>query len=366
MTEPEPTPPRTPAPPPTAAPLPPRPRASTEDGPEFRSAAAPEPAEEPGAPPAVRPDLGPAAPPGPGRRLLDRAARPSRSRLTGAAALLAVALLSVGSLLPWVVGPDAGAVVYGYHETARGGLALGSRLGTAGGDGYVTLLIGLIALVPGALYLFGRYRTAQQPTLLAAGALATGWAVVDLVELGTVPRTDGVPLRLDAGAGLYLVTVGAVLLLLTGAVAPRSRPQDVLAASARTMALWRQGFHQEALNEQQRLVGKAAGAWHGGHPQVLLEWIRLMVMYRQLGLHANAGEALRHVLASSASLALDPDAPGTELSGRLAFASQVLRVLRTLDPATAQVVLEELLHGLSSGTRAQQNLAQEFRRLLNA
>ncbi|UIX33238.1 hypothetical protein [Streptomyces sp. GQFP] len=326
------------------------------------------PTASPGGVPAPDPAPGarPSEPRGLPKRLLDRAARPSRSRLTGSATLLSAALLAAGSALPWVAGPDADTVRYGYHETELGDLALGSRLGTAGGDGWITLLLGLAVVVPGLLYLVGRSRSRQRAVLLGAGVLATGWAAVDLAELGTVAGADGTLPRLDPGPGLYLVAAGAVLLLLTGLTAPRSRQQDVLAESARTLALWRTGSYQDALNRQQRLVVKAADVWQGGHPQVLVEWVRLLVMYRRLGFHTNAEDALRNVVATAGVLVLASDDLRADTRPSLALASQLLRVVRTLDPQSVQEALGAVLRGLSSGTGGRQSLAQELRRVLGA
>ncbi|WBB96866.1 MULTISPECIES: hypothetical protein [unclassified Solwaraspora] len=89
----------------------------------------------------------------------------------------------LGSVLPWIAGPDADAVMYGAVETA-GGSALGSRAGLSGGDAFVTLLAGLVALVVAGWYGMGRARRWQQVTMAGAGVLAIAWAMLNHAEIG--------------------------------------------------------------------------------------------------------------------------------------------------------------------------------------
>ncbi|MCS0636655.1 hypothetical protein NX801_13495 [Streptomyces sp. LP05-1] len=298
------------------------------------------------------------------RRLADRLVRSGRDRWAGALALLGCALLAAGSLLPQLAGADAAAVAHGYGRTATGVATLGSRLGTVGGDGLVTLLLAVLAAGPGALYLLGRARTWQRSALRGAGVLATGWALTDLLDLGTVPAPDGRLLRLAPGAGLYLVAAGAVLLLLTGVAAPRSRRQDVLAESAATHRLWRSGARREALARQQHLVVAAVKAWRDGHPQVLVEWVRLLAMYRRLGLEANAREAWRAILGGAALLVVTADDPLAEARPSLSLAGQLHRVAGTLDPVTAGELLQEVLAALTAAPGPAHPLVRELRRFL--
>lgn len=219
---------------------------------------------------------------------------PAFAGLGGAAALL------LGSLLPWVSGPDAAGLVYGSATTADGAAALGSRAGLSGGDAVTTLAAALVALAAAVPLLLGVSRRWQRHALLAAGSLAALWCLLDAVEIGGTAGSDGTRLDLGPGIGLFLALLGAIAVIAAGAFAPADPVRDLLAASARNDRRWKRGgVHRDVVEERQRLLLTGARRLGPDHPAVLLEWLDLVEMYAGMGQPQRAMDAARYFLESS-------------------------------------------------------------------
>ncbi|MER6612633.1 hypothetical protein [Streptomyces xantholiticus] len=250
------------------------------------------------------------------------ALRHPRTLVTVGLAVGGGVLVVLGSLLPWISGPDAGEVVYG--ATERG---LGSRAGLAGGDGMITLAAG-IAAVPAALwYLTGRAARRSRAVLLGAGALCGAWATLHLVETGEMPGPDGATLDISPGIGLYLLVAGVLAVLAGGAAAPANRLWDLIALRRRVLRLWDRGLGFEAAELQQKLLRRMGRTPGLDGRALVIETLHLAGLYVDCGLPQRGAELVRRTMADAlAVLADDPEG----LASAQALAAENMSLAQTV------------------------------------
>ncbi|WP_326599202.1 hypothetical protein [Streptomyces sp. NBC_01803] len=213
-------------------------------------------------------------------------------------------LLILGSLLPWIGGPDAGEVVYGASEHG-----LGSRAGLSGGDGGITLAAGIVAVPTGLWYLTGQAGRRSRMVLLGAGALAGAWALLHLAETGEMPGPDGATLDISPGVGLYLLVAGAIAVLAGGAAAPASRLWDLIALRRRVLRLWDRGLGFEAAELQQKLLRRMRRMPGLERRTLVIETLHLAGLYVDCGLPQRGTELVLRTMADApAALADDAEA----------------------------------------------------------
>lgn len=122
------------------------------------------------------------------------------------AVLIGGGLLALGSFLPWL---QASVPLIG--SISRNGL-------DGGGDGIITLLLGVVTLIIGAVRMSG----SQMPPVLQKSPVVTGIAAVVLVVIDGVSVSERVSDVSSAGAsasigyGLYVCGLGGVLAIIGG------------------------------------------------------------------------------------------------------------------------------------------------------
>jgi hypothetical protein len=134
-----------------------------------------------------------------------------RNRLIGGIVVLAGAfLIIIGSFLPWA--------------KVEGGILSLSKNGTQG-DGVLTLIVGIIVLVMGALMLtLESYGFAVILSVLG-GLGCTAVAVIDLVDLSArISGISGEYLTVKAGEGIYIVLVAGIIVVVGAAIARIGAP----------------------------------------------------------------------------------------------------------------------------------------------
>lgn len=230
---------------------------------------------------------------------VNRVRPPLRGLLTAASAAGAGLFLVLGSVLPWIGGPDASAVTYGVVESAAGESALGSRAGLAGGDAVVTLLAGAAALAVAGWYAVGRARRWQQVSLLCVASFALGWSLLNHAEIGDVAGPDGTRLDIGAGVGVYVVMFGALVLLVAGGSAPRDVEQDLRVLGRRAEQLSRRGLGFEAIEKQQQLLRRARRHPGWQDPRITFEALYLARLYLLVGHVDRAVRQVYEVMAEA-------------------------------------------------------------------
>jgi hypothetical protein len=180
----------------------------------------------------------------------------------GPAAVVAGVLLILGAVLPWVAGPDAAQVATGLVLHDDGSGELGTRVGLAGGDGVVFVLVGVVAVLVGVLVLVDRLRYWQRAALIGGGLLSLAWVLLDAGELGTVVGDDGTALSLSAGVGAYVTGLGAVLCLFAALTIPRDPLHRTMAMADRALRL-ENGHIEDAIEELQRSLDRGKRAVPG-------------------------------------------------------------------------------------------------------
>lgn len=240
---------------------------------------------------------------------VSRVRPPLRGLLTAGSAAGGGLLLVLGSVLPWVAGPDAGAVTYGAVGSATGGSALGSRAGLSGGDAFVTLLAGFVALAVAGGYGLGRARRWQQVTVAGAGVLALAWAALNHAEIGDVAGPDGARLDIGAGIGVYVALFGALLVLVAAGVAPRDVEDDLRVLARRAERLAQRGLGFEAIEKQQRLLRRARRHPGWQDPRITFEALFLARLYLNVG-HVDRAVRLVHDVMGDAQKRFADDPEG--------------------------------------------------------
>ncbi|WP_059008142.1 hypothetical protein [Streptomyces specialis] len=230
------------------------------------------------------------------------ALRRPRTLVTVALAVGGGLLLILGSLLPWIGGPDAGEVVYGANEHG-----LGSRAGLAGGDGLITLAAGIVTVPAGLWYLTGRAARRSRMTLLGTGALAGAWALLHLAETGRMPGSDGATLDISPGVGLYLLAVGALAGLAGGAAAPGNRLWDLIALRRRVLRLWDRGVGFEAAELQQKLLRRMRRTPGLEGRALVIETLHLAGLYVDCGLPQRGTELVLRTMADAPAVLGDDE-----------------------------------------------------------
>ncbi|MDG4774045.1 hypothetical protein [Solwaraspora sp. WMMD792] len=241
--------------------------------------------------------------------LVNRVRLPLRGLLAAGSAAGGGLLLVLGSVLPWVAGPDAGVVAYGAVETATGGSALGSRAGLSGGDAFVTLLAGLVALVVAGWYGLGRARRWQQVTVAGAGVLALAWAMLNHAEIGDVAGPDGDRLDIGPGVGVYVALFGALLVLVAAGTAPRDVEHDLRVLARRAERLAQRGLGFEAIEKQQQLLRRARRRPGWQDPRLTFEALFLARLYLAVG-HVDRAVQLVHDVMGDAQRRFADDQEG--------------------------------------------------------
>ncbi|ROO52473.1 hypothetical protein EDC02_7400 [Micromonospora sp. Llam0] len=246
--------------------------------------------------------------------LVNRVRLPLRGLLTAGSAAGGGLLLVLGSVLPWVAGPDASAVTYGAVETAAGGSALGSRAGLSGGDAFVALLAG-------------------------AGVLALAWAMLNHAEIGDVAGPDGARLDIGPGVGVYVALFGALLVLVAAGTAPRDVEHDLRVLARRAERLAQRGLGFEAIEKQLLLRARRHPGWQD--PQITFEVLFLARLYLAVG-HVDRAVQLVHDVMGDAQRRFADDEEGQ--AAATAEASELI------GEANAQLAaVQQLAHPWQSG-----------------
>ncbi|MFY1697028.1 MULTISPECIES: hypothetical protein [unclassified Solwaraspora] len=241
-------------------------------------------------------------------QLVSRLRTSLRGLLTAGLAAAGGLLLLLGSVLPWVGGPDADAVTYGAAATGTGS-ALGSRAGLAGGDAFVTLLAGAVAVALAVWYALGRARRWQQVTLAGAGLLALSWAMLNQAEIGDVAGPDGATLDIGPGVGVYVAILAAVLVVGAAVAAPRDVEHDLRVLGQRAEQLVRRGLGFEAVEKQQQLLRRARRRPGWDDPRLTFEALYLARLYLIVG-HVDRGVQLVHEVMAQAPQRFGDDHEG--------------------------------------------------------
>lgn len=160
----------------------------------------------------------------------------SRARLGSIGLVTGGSLMVLGSLLPWVGGPDRDSVSYGFASTVFGTDFAGSHLGMKGGDALVTLLAG-VALIGVGIFSFWAWRRSLFVTALVGGAFGLAWSLLDISEVGDIAGSTGDRLALSPGPGLWIVLLGSLLAITAAMVLGRGdaapRPEAATDRAAR-------------------------------------------------------------------------------------------------------------------------------------
>jgi hypothetical protein len=139
-------------------------------------------------------------------------------------AAVGAACVLIGSFLPW------GTVRFGGVRIAEL-----SPTGWAAGDGKVTVLIGVAALLIGGLVLVGRREWWLPVALLAGGAIAIGIALFNDVDYHAASKASDIAVSLGlpadgitagAGIGLPVVIVGGAALVVASALSWVARVKE--------------------------------------------------------------------------------------------------------------------------------------------
>lgn len=152
------------------------------------------------------------------------AMRPTTTKPNQTPALLTMgsgAVLALASFLPWA---KVSVHVFTVNQSA-------STTGTDGGDGWITLGCGVVAIVAGAmLYSNMARRTLQAVLALAAGIIATVVGLIDFSDARSaasdIPASiKGFGGSVDASAsfGLYLVIIAGIGAIVGGVMMLRGR-----------------------------------------------------------------------------------------------------------------------------------------------
>lgn len=206
-------------------------------------------------------------------------------------------LLLLGSLLPWVAGPDADHVTYGTVELNSGRTALGSRAGLAGGDAVVTIIASAMALLVATRAAFGRWPSWQRHAAACSGLLAGAWTALDMAEVGETLGSRGEQLDLTAGMGTYVVLAGALAVVAGAYLAPRSWVQDLDTAVWRSVKLERMGRLGESTELAQHVVRYAYRRADAQDSSLAFAVVDLALLYHDLGLPDRAAAAVRLALS---------------------------------------------------------------------
>lgn len=145
-----------------------------------------------------------------------RATRHGRAMTAVALTLLGGALVALSALLEW-------AVVIDSHQ---GTVVIDGM--TNGRDGVIALILGVITLSAGLAGLFSVPSALVRRSPIALGVLA-GWVALANLDLiasqaayANLWASDNAWTRVETGAGLYVLLVGAVVTFLSG-FGPRRR-----------------------------------------------------------------------------------------------------------------------------------------------
>ncbi|MDG4763031.1 hypothetical protein O7632_02720 [Solwaraspora sp. WMMD406] len=241
--------------------------------------------------------------------LIDRVRPPLRGLIAAGLAAAGGLMLMLGSVLPWVAGPDADAVTYGVAASATGGSALGSRAGIAGGDALVTLLAGIVAVGLAGWYGLGRARRWQQTALFGAASLALAWTVLDFVEVGDTAGPDGARWDIGPGIGLYVCLLGGLAVLTAAGSAPRDVEQDLRVLGHRAEQLAARGLGFEAIEKQQQLLRRARRRPGWQDPRLTFEALYLARLYLNVG-HVDRAVRLVHEVMGGADERFGGDQEG--------------------------------------------------------
>jgi hypothetical protein len=126
-------------------------------------------------------------------------------------ALIAGAILIVGSFLPWL-------------RASASTMGTVTRSGTAGSDGWLTVVAGVVVIGAGFALLQGLGGRAARIALIVVGALALALCVYDFLDIAD--RFDRMKVASEGvstshGFGIYITAIGAADALVAGV---RMRP----------------------------------------------------------------------------------------------------------------------------------------------
>ena len=142
-------------------------------------------------------------------------------------ALAGVALVLVGTFLP-IVEFDFGGLAGGVDDSVNG-------WSSTINDGPIHLVVGLVPLAMGILALRNRTRRWVKVLLILSAVIGFFWVSVRFADIsGSLEEDTGtsdlVAEVTDPGTGLYVITVGWVLVLVGGLVATSIKPTPATAA----------------------------------------------------------------------------------------------------------------------------------------
>ncbi|HEY5886840.1 MAG TPA: hypothetical protein VIT24_03880, partial [Acidimicrobiales bacterium] len=101
-------------------------------------------------------------------------------------------------------------------------------------DGPIHVVVGLVPLVMGILALMNRARVAVKVLLIVSAVIGFFWVFARFADIsGSLEEGDAgafVAEVADPGVGLYVMTIGWVLVLVAGIVATAAKPRTAPAA----------------------------------------------------------------------------------------------------------------------------------------
>ena len=143
-------------------------------------------------------------------------------------ALAGVALVLIGTFLP--------IVEFDFGSGSFSGAVDDSVNGWSGdiNDGPIHLIVALVPLAMGIRVLRNRTKTWVKVLLIISAVIGFFWVVVRFADISGSLEEGGagdfVAEVADPGVGLYVITVGWVLVLVAGIVAKANKPPPIVAA----------------------------------------------------------------------------------------------------------------------------------------
>lgn len=135
-----------------------------------------------------------------------------RQRLGALATTVAGALIVVGSFMPWITASS------GFGSLSRNGI-------DGGGDGIITLIVGVIALLVGLSMLAGITVAKEAPFIL--GGIGILMTFIDYRSAADrVSEVDSQYVAASVGTGIWVLGVGSLLCLGAGFILSQTEAES--------------------------------------------------------------------------------------------------------------------------------------------
>jgi hypothetical protein len=136
---------------------------------------------------------------------------PNSLNITAVVILLGGVLFAVGSFLPWA--------------TASSAFASASKSGMEGGDGMITVFLGIVIALLGLMRLQRPGLPGSRAAMVLLGVIALGLAIFEGANISNrLAETTSAYVVTSVGIGIYVMGVGAVLVIAASLFGAQAKP----------------------------------------------------------------------------------------------------------------------------------------------